>query len=96
MRAAALLACLALAACATDGAPKPVTTVTVKVQVPVSCIPADFPAAPPSPPTAADLRAARDAAARYQLLAAFWTAWASRVGLDEGVIETCRRAAPPP
>lgn len=91
-----ILAALALAGCATDNAPKPVTTVTVNVPVPVSCVPKDFPAAPGRPLTAEDLKAAPDAAARYQLLGQFWNAWASRLGLDEVIIATCQRAAPSP
>lgn len=91
-----LAASLVLAACATSG-PQPVQTVTVKVPTPVSCVPADFPAAPAKPvPTREQLLAAGDAAARYQLLGQFWNDWTPRITLDEATIGACQRAAPAP
>ncbi len=58
-RLAILTVALALTACATDNAPKPVTTVTVKIPVPTPCGPVvpkpDFPDSDEALRTAPDL-----------------------------------------
>jgi hypothetical protein len=91
----AAIAGLVLAGCGTTGEPT-VKTVSVDVPTPVACVPADTPSGPGPSLSAARLLAARDAAARYQLLAEFWTAASPDLTMLAGVIEACRTAAPPP
>jgi hypothetical protein len=91
----AAIAGLVLAGCDTTGEAV-VKTVSVDMPTPVSCVPADTPNGPAPSLTAAELLAARDAAARYQLLAEFWTSASPDLAMLAGVVEACRTAAPPP
>ncbi len=68
-RIAILASLLLLTACATDNAPKPITTVTVRVPVNVPCRP-DIGAAPDYPDTDAAIKAAPDLFARVRLIVA--------------------------
>jgi hypothetical protein len=83
---------LTAGACATTGQPG-IRVVSVKLPTPVSCIPEDYQAAPPSAVTRQALLAAQDAAARYQLLAEFWAAETPDLALQRQLIEACRTAA---
>ena len=95
LAAAGIMVCLA--ACGSTPAPEPIIrTIEVRTPVPVSCIPADFPAAPVYPDTAAELKAAPSAEDRLQLLAAGWFVRDARLAFLEGVVANCRRVAPPP
>lgn len=68
----------------------PIKTVTVDVPTPVSCVPGDYSPPPASGVTKEALLAAPDAAARYQLLAEFWTAEAPVLQAQAGVIAACQ------
>ena len=91
----AAIAGLVLVGCDTTGEAV-VKTVSVDMPTPVSCVPADTPSGPAPSLAAAQLLAARDAAARYQLLAEFWTSASPDLAMLAGVVEACRTAAPPP
>jgi hypothetical protein len=89
------VALLLLAACASGPPAEPrVLTKEVKAAVPVSCVPKDFPSAPAYTDTADALKAAPDAAGRYQLLAANHPARVTREAILEVVVDGCRKAAP--
>ncbi len=90
-----VLSVAALTACAhTTPSPEPVVrTVTVNVPVAVTCVPAQLAAAPDYPDTAAKLKAAQDAAERYQLVVAGRELRIARLGELEPVVAGCRTAA---
>jgi hypothetical protein len=93
MRGLILLAVLPLAACATPAAPPP-RIVTVEVAVPVSspCVPASLAAPPEYPDTDAALRAAPDAASRYQLTFAGRLLRMARLNEVEPIVAACPKA----
>lgn len=94
MKALILLA-LPLAACATKPIERPQPIVVTKEVVvpgpPVACVPKNVGAAPSYPDTDQALRAAPDAAARYQLLGAGRPLREARLREIEPVIASCRR-----
>ena len=90
----AAIAGVVLAGCGTTGEPV-VKTVSVDAPTPVSCVPADTPRGSAPSLSAAQLLAASDAAARYQLLAEFWTSASPDLAMLAGIVEACRTAAPP-
>jgi hypothetical protein len=90
----AAIAGLMLAGCGTTGEPV-IKTVSVEMPTPVSCVPAEMPSGPAPSLSAAQLLAAPDAAARYQLLAEFWTSASPDLAMLAGVVEACRTVAPP-
>lgn len=88
----ALAACLAVAGCATTGAPE-VRFVEVKVPVPVSCVPASLGPAPVYFDTDEALRTAPSADNRFALL---WAGRGQRIAREaelDAVITVCRAAA---
>ena len=87
------IAGVVLAGCGTTGEPV-VKTLSVDLPTPVACVPADTPSRPAPSLSAAQLLAAPDAAARYQLLAEFWTSASPDLAMLAGVVEACRTAAP--
>jgi hypothetical protein len=91
-----LAAALSLCACGTPRGPDRVVVQTVDRPVPMACVDPGFPAAPGPVPSAAQLRALPDGAARYQALQAFWLAAAPWIALAETTIADCRSAAPAP
>jgi hypothetical protein len=84
---------LTAGSCATTSQPA-IRTVTVDRPVPVSCAPTDYVSPAASPVTRETLRAAPDAAARYQLLAEFWTTETPVLALQADVIAACRDVGP--
>lgn len=91
-----LAGALLLAGCGTtvQERPQPIVT-TVEVAVPVSspCVPAKLGPKPDYPDTDAALRAAFDAAERYQLLAAGRPLREARLNELEPVVAGCPKAA---
>jgi hypothetical protein len=85
---------LLLGACAsTPPLPEPqLRTIYVETPLMVACIPDTLEAAPDYPDTDERLRAAPDAAVRYQLLFAGRQLRVARLNEVEPVIETCRQA----
>jgi hypothetical protein len=69
--------------------------VAVERPAPVSCIPPDYRPPPVSDVTRQALLAAPDAAARYQMLAGFWTLAVPELALDAKLIQACQVAAQP-
>lgn len=88
MRAAILLAALALAGCGTTAEPK-VRTVEVKVPVARACVPADL---PPKPAAYADdaLTAGTPPDERYKAIATANQERRARLARTEPVIQACR------
>lgn len=83
---------LALGACTTAKTPEPIVrTVTVNVPVPMPCVPKTLGPPPQYVDTDDKLRAARDAAERYQLVYAGRVQRNSRLGEIEPVIRSCPR-----
>lgn len=96
MKRIVVLALFALSACASRPVEPVVKVVTVNMPVPVSCVPDGIPAKPAKdPPTRSELLAAQDAAARYQLLAGFWSDWSPRIILDEATLAACKAVGRP-
>ena len=86
---------LSLGACASTPqvAPEPrIVTVEVAVPVPQPCVPAGLAAPPEYPDTDDALRAAPDAASRYQLIAAGRLLSRARLNEVEPVVAACPRA----
>jgi|GEM_PF-1152526 len=73
-------------------APAPAPPVVVERKVRVSCVPRNLPPPPRYPDTDARLRAAGEAADRYQLLAAGRLLRMRRLAELERIVEACRRA----
>lgn len=96
MKKLALLALLALTACAGSERPARVVYQTVKVPVPVSCVPRTLSPAPAGLQTPQSLAAIPDGPERYVRLAADWFARVARMTETEAVVAGCQRAAPPP
>lgn len=97
-RLAALTLLLALSACATAPRPSAPQTTAVnvidnKLAVPTACVAQSFPPRQSFSDTRAALKAARDAAARYALMASNWEARDKRLSADEDQIEICRASA---
>lgn len=92
-RAAPLL--LLLAGCTTTQreAPEPIVVAT-KVLVPVTgaCVPSNLPPKPDYPDSREKLRAAKDAAERYQLMGAGWPLRDQRLKELEIVVAGCPKA----
>lgn len=84
---------LTAGSCATTSGPG-IRTIEVATPTPVSCVPADMPAAPKNPAPAATLKGAGGLAERYQLLAEFWTVYSPWIPAAAGVLKACRAAAP--
>lgn len=82
-----------LAACANHG-PDRVVTQAVLTPMPVSCVPEGMPGRPANPATPEALKAARDAAERYALLAQAWTIMGVYDGMEDAVLDACRKAGP--
>lgn len=85
-----VLAALALTACATDDAPKPITTITVKIPVNVPCVPNIGPA-PAYPDTDAAVKAAPDLFARVKLIVAGRVLRIQREAELNAAIEGCSK-----
>ncbi len=94
MRSLILAACALLAGCASTPDSEP-RVVTVEVAVPVAspCVPASLGPAPEYPDTDEALRAAPDAASRYQLLGAGRLLRGARLNELEPVVARCPKAA---
>lgn len=95
MKLAAVIPILLLAGCATKPCPvPPPVIVPVKVAVPVvgTCVPANLPDAPAYPDTDEALKAAPDAASRYQLLGAGRPLRVQRLKELEIVVGGCPKA----
>lgn len=90
-----LALCLGLASCATNPgriAPAPkVVTETVKVQVPVACVPKDFPPPPKYPATPKDIANAPSPDVMLKLLYADFKLMWARLGEDEPALQTCQQ-----
>ena len=93
-RMAALIAAMALTGCATRQGPDHVITKTVLVPVATPCVANDRPA-PPQDLTPAQLLAAPDFAARYQMLAAWWTLARPFLAGDEAQLAACAKVPAP-
>ncbi len=81
--------------CTTKPAPRPepeIRIVEVGIPTPVGCIPPNMAGPPVYPDTETALKAAIDAAARYQLLWAGRTLRVARLGEVEPVIAACPKA----
>jgi hypothetical protein len=83
------VACLALAGCATPLEPI-IRTVEVKVPVPVSCVPVDFPPPPEYPDTQEALDAAPEPAVGMSLIGQGRLMRIARLIEVETAIEVCR------
>ena len=86
---------LALAGCVHDQAARPepiLTPVEVAIPVATGCVPANMAPPPEYPDTDTALKAAADAAARYQLLYAGRKVRTARLNEVEPVIANCPKA----
>lgn len=93
--ASVVLMAFCLSGCATDGqriAPAPkVVTETVKVEVPVACVPKDFPPPPTYPATPKDVANAPSPDVMLKLLYADFKLMWARLGEDEPALKTCQQ-----
>lgn len=96
MRRLIPLLALSLAACGTVPTPEPkIVTQTVKIEVPVSCVPDDYTQAVVQDTKEAIL-ALDDAATRMGMVYGNWAIDHALLDRDEKIIAACQKAAPPP